>query len=79
MFGFSLAEGLSYEAGDALGVMPKNNSAEVLTLLSHLNLSPETPVEVPAFGECSLAHALINYFEIGKPHPETLKFVAQKH
>lgn len=78
LFGFSLAEGLSYEAGDALGVMPKNNPADVLSLLSHLNLSPETPVIVPTFGECSLAHALINYFEIGKPHPETLKFIAQK-
>jgi sulfite reductase (NADPH) flavoprotein alpha-component len=78
LFGFSLGDGISYEAGDALGVMPKNDPALVQALLDQVKLPADVSVAVPKVGEMSLAHALIHHYEIGKPHPDTLKFIAQQ-
>jgi sulfite reductase (NADPH) flavoprotein alpha-component len=78
LFGFSLAEGLEYEAGDALGVMPKNNPAYVQALLTHLNLNPEASVSLPKMADISVQQALTHHLEIGKPHPDTLKFISQQ-
>ncbi|HMW71603.1 MAG TPA: molybdopterin-dependent oxidoreductase, partial [Cellvibrionaceae bacterium] len=78
LFGFSLAEGLNYEAGDALGVMPKNDVVLVNELLAQLNLPAHTDVSVPNCGSMALSDALIQHYEIGKPHPDTLKFIAER-
>ncbi|HRH77386.1 MAG TPA: molybdopterin-dependent oxidoreductase, partial [Cellvibrionaceae bacterium] len=78
LFGFSLAEGLHYEAGDALGVMPSNDPHMVGALIQQLKLSPEALVAVPNVGDLPLAEALSKHYEIGKPHPDTLRLIASQ-
>lgn len=77
LFGFSLEDGLNYEAGDALGVMPKNDPVYVDNLLQQLNLGAEALVNVPGVGDCALTSALASHYEIGKPHPQVLNFIAE--
>lgn len=78
LFGFSLAEGLQYEVGDALGVMPNNDPHMVGALIQQLKLSPEALVTVPNVGDLPLAEALSKHYEIGKPHPDTLRLIASQ-
>ena len=47
-FGFDLADsGLTYQIGDYLGIYPKNSDATVDSILTGLEIDPETVVEVP--------------------------------
>jgi sulfite reductase (NADPH) flavoprotein alpha-component len=64
--------GLSYEPGDALGVVPANDPALVETLLSELSLSADTPVPVKG-GEVPLGEALLRRFEITAATPRFLE------
>ena len=70
--------GLRYEAGDALGVIPTNCPALVAELLALTKLKAERPVTVAGLGEASLEEALLRHYEISRPTPEALRFIAQR-
>ena len=82
-FGFDLgalgnqAGGLSYEAGDALGVWPQNCPDLINELVVALNVNREAPVIVDA-NEKPLREALQHNFEICRPSNEALQFIAQR-
>ena len=78
---FALAAGeagLEYEAGDALGVWPTNCPALVDELLSLTHLRGEAPVSVSGVGEMRLADALGRHYEIARPGPDALCFIASR-
>jgi len=78
-FIFDLANtGFTYQAGDALGVWPKNDPGLVTDILATLNLSEATPVTVPGQGTLPLREALLSHYEIGKTTPDMLRFVAER-
>jgi sulfite reductase (NADPH) flavoprotein alpha-component len=78
-FIFDLAgSGFTYEAGDALGVWPRNDPALVADLLETLGLSATQPVSVAGVAEMALGEALESQFEIGKTTPDMLRFVAER-
>ena len=61
---FSLADsGLTYAPGDALGILPRNDSAVVDAILSHTGLDGSQPVPGKD-GERTLAEALTSGYEI---------------
>ncbi|PRA32887.1 bifunctional nitrate reductase/sulfite reductase flavoprotein subunit alpha [Pseudomonas poae] len=70
--------GLSYEAGDALGVMPRNCPALVSELLDLTRLGGDTHVSIETFGEVPLHQALTQHFEIARPSHDTLAFIAER-
>ncbi len=77
-FGFDLADSdIHYEAGDALGIWPKNCPEYVYELEQVLNLNADAPVIIDTH-ERSLHKALIENFEICKPSNEALKLIAEK-
>ncbi|KVO98870.1 reductase [Burkholderia ubonensis] len=69
---------LEYEAGDALGVWPTNCPALVDELLELTALKADTPVTVGGVGEVRLGDALARHFDITRPHPDTLAFIAAR-
>jgi sulfite reductase (NADPH) flavoprotein alpha-component len=71
-------ETVSYEAGDALGVWPRNSDRLVDEWLSVTGLDDETPVEVAEYGSMSLRSALTGRFEIAHISPDLLRFVQQR-
>ncbi|WP_321887012.1 bifunctional nitrate reductase/sulfite reductase flavoprotein subunit alpha [Paraburkholderia bannensis] len=78
---FSLATGeagIEYEAGDALGVWPTNCPALVDELLSLTRLHADTPIDVPGVGDMRLADALSHHYEIARPGPDALAFIAAR-
>ncbi|AYF49118.1 reductase [Pseudomonas fluorescens] len=78
-FALDLADsGLSYEAGDALGVMPRNCPELVSELLDLTRLPASTCVNVDTFGEVALQQALTQHFEIARPSSDTLAFIAER-
>lgn len=77
-FGFDLGDsGIHYEAGDALGVWPKNCPDYVYELEQSLNLNADAPVVIDTH-EKPLHKALIENFEICKPSNEALQLIAEK-
>ncbi len=68
--------GLTYEAGDALGVMPMNCSELVNHLLDLLNCKGDETVKVGDL-TASLREALARQFDITKPSRELLAAVAR--
>lgn len=70
--------GLSYEAGDALGVMPRNCPELVSELLELTRLDGDTHVNIDTFGEVPLQQALTQHFEIARPSSDTLAFIAER-
>jgi sulfite reductase (NADPH) flavoprotein alpha-component len=70
--------GLSYEAGDALGVMPMNDPQLVGELLNALGCDGEEAVKDAGERETSLRHALLHSFHITQPSPSFLKAVAER-
>lgn len=75
---FDLAQsGITYEAGDALGVKPKNCPELALELEQLLRLNAEAPVLVDAY-ERPLHQSLIEHFDICRPSAEMLKFIAER-
>lgn len=56
--------GLSYEAGDVLGVWPRNDPDYVDDLIAALGLSPEDPVPLPGGGSGPLRAALVEKYDV---------------
>ena len=78
-FALDLADsGLSYEAGDALGVRPRNCPELVSELLDLTRLGANTSVNVDTFGDVPLQQALTQHFEIARPSSDTLAFIAER-
>lgn len=69
--------GLSYEVGDALGVVPMNCAGVVDELLHALNRDGEEAVPTPDGGEASLRAALLRHYDITKVPPQLLKWIAE--
>ncbi|EAQ37335.1 sulphite reductase (NADPH) flavoprotein, alpha chain [Nitrobacter sp. Nb-311A] len=73
----SLADsGLTYQPGDALGVVPRNDPLLVAAMLEKLSLSADTPVTVKQ-GTISLGEALSGTFEITALTPRFLDHWAE--
>lgn len=70
--------GLSYEVGDALGVVPQNCPALVNEILAALGCDGEEAVTGPAGDETSLRNALVRSFQITKPGSSFLQTVAER-
>jgi sulfite reductase (NADPH) flavoprotein alpha-component len=69
--------GLTYEAGDALGIHPCNCPALVNDLLAALDRDGEEAVPVPRGQEWPLRKALAEFYDITKPSQELLRHVAE--
>jgi sulfite reductase (NADPH) flavoprotein alpha-component len=70
---FSLAgSGITYEPGDALGLLPLNDIALVDAILAQTGLNGDMPVSCKA-GQMRLAHALTSEFEIVAATPRFLE------
>jgi sulfite reductase (NADPH) flavoprotein alpha-component len=65
---------LTYEVGDALGVVPQNCPALVADVLAVLGCDGEEAVTTPG-GEMPLRRALTECYDLGKPSPELLTLV----
>ncbi|ABE30757.1 FAD binding domain protein [Paraburkholderia xenovorans LB400] len=70
--------GLEYEAGDALGVWPSNCPELVDELIGLSGLHADAAVNVAGAGEMRLADALGKHYEIARPNPDLLAFVAAR-
>ena len=68
--------GMTYEVGDALGVMPMNCPDLVSELLAVLGCDGEEGVPIPDRRELSLRLALLQHYDITKPSTELLKAAA---
>ncbi len=78
-FEISLAgSGLTYEVGDALGVMPANCADLVTDVLGALGCDGEEAVSSEA-GELPLRLALAQHYDITKPSTELLKAAAERN
>ncbi len=78
-FEISLAgSGLSYEVGDALGVIPANCSALVNDLITALGCDGEEAVKTPDGAETSLRAALTHHYDFAKPSNDLLKAAAER-
>lgn len=55
---------VTYEAGDACGVIPQNDLGLVEEILHTLNFSGQVPVQLPKSGATTLHDALLNYLQI---------------
>ena len=78
-FALDLADsGLSYEAGDALGVRPRNCPELVSELLELTRLDASTCVNIDTFGDVPLQQALTQHFEIARLSSDTLTFIAER-
>ena len=76
---FSLPEEtVSYEAGDALGVWPRNSDRLVDEWLSVTGLDGQTPVEVGEHGLMSLRSALTERMEIAHISRDLVRFVQER-
>jgi NADPH-dependent sulfite reductase flavoprotein alpha-component len=76
---FSLPEEIvSYEAGDALGVWPRNSDQSVDEWLSITGLDGQTPVEVGGHGLMSLRSALTERIEITHISRDLVRFVQER-
>ncbi|WP_039057180.1 bifunctional nitrate reductase/sulfite reductase flavoprotein subunit alpha [Enterobacter sp. Bisph1] len=77
-FAFDLqGSGLKYEAGDALGVWPRNCPQRVSEILELLRLNGESVVTVSGVGEMTLTQALCDCYDITRITPEVLRLVAE--
>lgn len=68
---------LSYEAGDALGVFPKNCPALVNEIIAALDTTAETQVSDPAGNKLTLGEALLKHYEITRVPRPLLKLIAE--
>ncbi|MDM1019780.1 bifunctional nitrate reductase/sulfite reductase flavoprotein subunit alpha [Acinetobacter sp. VNK23] len=79
LFAFDIENsGISYEAGDALGVWAKNCPELVNELLSITKLDGDSPVSMVDLKGMTLRQALTERFEIAKPQLNALKLIATK-
>ena len=78
-FGFRLPAGsLTYEAGDALGVWPRNSDTLVDEWLGATGLSGDAVVDIAGHDSMPLRVALRDRLEIAKATPDLLKFVQKR-
>jgi sulfite reductase (NADPH) flavoprotein alpha-component len=70
--------GLTYEVGDALGVVPTNCPALVEDLLHALNRDGEEAVRTADDDEVPLRTALLRHYEITKIPAQLLKVIAER-
>jgi sulfite reductase (NADPH) flavoprotein alpha-component len=70
---------LTYEAGDALGIIPANDPALVSDLLGALGFDGEEAVPGAEADEFPLRLALSQQYDITKPATELLKAVAERN
>ncbi|MEQ7917599.1 bifunctional nitrate reductase/sulfite reductase flavoprotein subunit alpha [Xanthomonas sp. WHRI 1810A] len=78
-FALSLGDsGFRYEAGDALGVWPRNCPELVDEVLHHTGLDPDQTVILEKHGDVPLREALARHVEIARPHVDTLQFIAER-
>nr|WP_315595729.1 bifunctional nitrate reductase/sulfite reductase flavoprotein subunit alpha [uncultured Cupriavidus sp.] len=70
--------GIEYEAGDALGVWPRNCPELVQELLDLTRLTPDALVTVDGHGDMPLTDALTRHFEIARPSAEALRLIAAR-
>jgi NADPH-dependent sulfite reductase flavoprotein alpha-component len=71
-------ETISYQAGDALGVWPRNSDRLVDEWLSVTGLDGQTPVEVGEHGLMSLRSALTERIEIAHISRDLVRFVQER-
>ncbi|WP_455915024.1 molybdopterin-dependent oxidoreductase [Pseudomonas syringae] len=71
--------GMTYEAGDALGVWPRNCPELVNEWLELTGLNAEQPVRGVKAGDVPLCQALAEQFEIARPGADTLAFIAERN
>ena len=69
--------GLTYEAGDALGVVPVNCPELVDDLLAALKCKGDEPVKIDA-AEMPLREALTRHYEITRPTQELITLVGER-
>jgi len=75
-FTFALGEdGPTYEAGDAIGVWPRNDPGVVAEIVAALHLQPDAEVVVEQ-GMVTLEDALARHYDIARPSPEFLDWWA---
>lgn len=78
-FEFSIAgSGLEYEAGDALGIIPRNCEELVAELLAALGFDGEEAVKSPDGSETSIRVALTQHYDITRPSSDLLKASAER-
>ena len=70
--------GLTYEVGDALGVIPQNCPALVDEIIRALGCDGEEGVTEPSGKETSLRSALLRNYQITKPGSSLLQLIADK-
>ncbi|MEI6000489.1 sulfite reductase subunit alpha, partial [Paraburkholderia bengalensis] len=78
---FALATGdanLEYEAGDALGVWPRNCPELVDELIDLSGVKADAAVHVAGAGEMRMAEALSRHYEIARPSIEALQLIASR-
>ncbi len=70
---FALGDsGLTYQPGDALGVVPQNCPTLVAEVLSVINCDGEESVPLPNGNHTRLRRALTEFYDLGKPSPDLL-------
>ncbi|WP_394562053.1 molybdopterin-dependent oxidoreductase [Aquipseudomonas alcaligenes] len=78
-FAFAIADSsLAYEAGDALGVWPRNCPELVAEVLQLARLNGDQLVSVAKVGDLPLREALTSHYEIARPSSEALALVAER-
>lgn len=70
--------GLSYEAGDALGVRPVNSGGLVAEWLAVTGLDGSTPVEVNGVGAVPFTEALHRHLDVTRITSDLLRFVSER-
>jgi anaerobic selenocysteine-containing dehydrogenase/sulfite reductase alpha subunit-like flavoprotein len=78
-FGFALEDGCDYEAGDAIGVWPKNDEAVVDEWLAVTGLDGAASVGLEDLPEMSLRTAAREYLDIVRITPDLMRFVNERH
>ncbi|WP_406213064.1 molybdopterin-dependent oxidoreductase [Streptomyces decoyicus] len=69
---------LAYEAGDALGVLPRNCPDLVAEWLAVTGLDPAATVDLTGLGTVPLSEALHRHLDIAKITPGLLRLVAER-
>jgi len=70
--------GLSYEVGDALGVLAQNPEEVVDEIIASVAFNTKEEVPLPGGGEASLREALLNNYEIRSLSPKLIKTWQEK-
>ncbi|CAM3913175.1 bifunctional nitrate reductase/sulfite reductase flavoprotein subunit alpha [Paracidovorax anthurii] len=70
--------GLSYDAGDALGVWPTNCPELVAEMLTALRLPASSPVSLQDVGDMPIAEALLRHQDIAKITTGMLGFIRER-